>query len=88
MFTFDATQAAGQSIAYVTIETLNASTRAWEVVERETAINLTADDLDLREAAESIGATPDTAVRMTLRDEDNHILAVVDSRDFHPDFLY
>lgn len=88
MFTFDATRAAGQSIAYVTIETLNASTRAWEVVERETAINLTADDLDLGKAAESIGATPGTVMRMTLRDKDDHILYVIDSRDFHPDFLY
>lgn len=88
MSTFDATRAAGQSIAYVTIETLNASTRAWEVVERETAINLTADDLDLGKAAESIGATPGAVVRMTLRDEDNHVLWAVDSRDFHPDFLY
>ena len=89
MFTFDATQTAGRPITSTTIETLNPVTRAWEVVVRENATDqaLTVDDLDLREAIERIGAAPGTAVRVTLRDEDNRRLATLDSRDFLPDFI-
>lgn len=87
MYSVDKTQTAGPP-AWITVETLNAA-RAWEVVRRETADpTLTADDLDIKaakEAAKLAGAAPGTPTRATLRNSDNRLVAVLDSRDFLPD---
>jgi len=70
----------GQPIVDITIDVLNSRTGVWEVVEREAATNraLTVDDLDAKEAAELIGAAPGAPVRVTIRDEDNCIIAATE----------
>lgn len=91
MNSFDKTQTAGKPIAWITVETLNSLTWVWEVVKRETADpTLTADDLDIKAAkrvAELAGAAPGTPTRATLRNSDNRLVAVLDSRDFLDDFI-
>ena len=66
----------------IAAETLNPDTGAWEIVDRDRIGSLirgsaqaTIDREDVREVADESGAQSGTTMRLTVRDEDDNVIA-------------